>query len=578
MVNIKLKNSYLDLIKIFSSLPKKRLISFNFLIALTIFSSFLEFLSLGSVIPFIAIITDSNKLNNLDFLNSIFNLFGIYDDFGKSKIVTITFVSIILITFIFRMYLTFFTVKLSELITGDLEKKIYSNSINMDYELHKSYSSSIIISTITQKLFEFSQLLFSILQAFSAIFIGLVLITSILIFSFQISILVLIFFSIIFIFIILFSKSLLKKHSRIITGTQKTLLRKLQDTYGSLKNIKINNNSNIFIEEYDLELSKKINSISINNFISRYPRFLIETLAIIFMALISFYLFVMLKNSFEVYLTDFVVVAIASIRLLPLLNQIYFSWSTLEGYSSGLKSIISLIEIEMKHENLSKEKIKFDYSISLENITYTYPNSSLKLFNNINVKIKKNTNTLIFGKSGSGKSTLMEIMMGLIKPSSGRLLIDNLEINKNNLPSYHRIISFVSQNTYLLQDSLKKNIAFGLKEEEIDFEKLKNSSLNAEIYNFIRSKKNNFDFILSESAKNISGGQKQRIALARALYENFDILFLDEPTSGLDNETEENIIDDILNFKNIGKTCVVIMHNKKYFDKFDNLINIDDYL
>lgn len=576
--NIKLKNSYLDLIKIFSSLPKKRLISFNFLIALTVFSSFLEFLSLGSVIPFIAIITDSNKLNNLEFLNSIFNLFGIYDDFGKSKIITITFVSIILITFIFRMYLTFFTVRLSEIITGDLEKKIYSNSINMDYELHKSYSSSIIISTITQKLFEFSQLLFSILQAFSAIFIGLVLITSILIFSFQISILVLIFFSIIFTFIILVSKSILKKHSRIITDTQKTLLRKLQDTYGSLKNIKINNNSNIFIEEYDFELSKKINSVSINNFISRYPRFLIETLAIIFIALISFYLFVMLKNSFEVYLTDFVVVAIASIRLLPLLNQIYFSWSTLEGYSSGLKSIISLIEIEMSHEKLSKEKIKFDYSICLENITYTYPNSSLKLFNNINVKIKKNTNTLIFGKSGSGKSTLMEIMMGLIKPSSGRLLIDNLELNKNNLPSYHRIISFVSQNTYLLQDSLKKNIAFGLKEEEIDFEKLKNSSLNAEIYKFIQSKKNNFDFILSESAKNISGGQKQRIALARALYENFDILFLDEPTAGLDNETEEKIIDDILNFKNIGKTCIVIMHNKKYFDKFDNLINIDNYL
>ena len=575
MLNLNLKNSYSDLVEIFSSLPSNRISSLYYLTFLTIISSFLEFLSIGSIIPFLAIITDFNRLENILIIKKFFKFFSIEDNYTKATIITITFILVILTTFIFRMYLTFFTVRLSEKISGDLEKRIYINSIKMDYQEHKLFSSSRIISTITQKLFEFSQLLFALLQGFSAIFICIVLVFSILFFSFQISIILIVFFSITFLIIINVSNSILKKHSKIISDSQKKLVKQLQDTYASLKNIKINNNSNYFIKEYSKHLFNKLNSVSINNFISRYPRFLIETLAIIFMALTSFYLFVINKNPLNTLLDDFVIIAIASTRLLPLMNHLYFAWSTLIGYSSGLKDITLLIKLEKEDKSLKVDEIRFDNQIYLKNIYFKHPNTNKFLFNDFNIKIKKNSNTIIIGKSGSGKSTLLEIMMGLIKPDKGQLFVDEKEINEENLAEFHKIISFVSQNTYLLQDTLKRNIAFGIEDNLISHSKLEKSSYNADILDFVSSKIDKYEFEIMENSKNISGGQKQRIALARAFYDNFDILFLDEPTSGLDNETEDRIINDILRFKTLGKTTVIIMHNKKYIDKFDNIINLD---
>lgn len=576
MFNLRLKNSYFDLIEIFSSLPSNRISSLYTLTFLTIISSFLEFLSLGSIIPFIAIITDFNRLDEIIIIKNFFNFLSIDEHFSQARLITVTFVSVILFTFFFRMYLTFFTLRLSESITGELEKKIYVNSIKMNYQDHKSFSSSKIISTITQKIFEFSQLLFALLQAFSAIFICIVLVFSILLFSFQITIIVLSFFLIAFFIIINFSNSLLKKHSKIVSDSQKSLVLQLQDTFASLKNIKINNNSDYFIKEYSKHLYKKVNSVSINNFISRYPRFLIETLAIVFMALTSFYLFIINESSIVILLDDFVIIAIAATRILPLINQIYFAWSTLIGYSSGLKDINHLVKLEIKDQKYNVDKIRFKNEINLKNIYFKQPNTNNYLFSNFNLKIKKNTNTAIIGKSGSGKSTLLEIMMCLVKPEKGQIFIDEIEINEQNFVEYHKIISFVSQNTYLLQDTLKKNIAFGIEDSKINLCKLEKSAINSDILDFVRSKLNKFDFVISENSKNISGGQKQRIALARAFYDNFDILFLDEPTSGLDNETEDKIIEDILKFKNLGKTSIIVLHNKKYLDKFDNIINLDN--
>ena len=238
---------------------------------------------------------------------------------------------------------------------------------------------------------------------------------------------------------------------------------------------------------------------------------------------------------------------------------------TLRYHGPSIQLIHS--EIYKVNNNANQKKkviINFDNDIILKNICFSYNNK--KVFNNLNLKIKKNTITGIYGPSGAGKTTLIEIITGMIKPNEGEIIIDG-----NRKENFLINTSFVSQDIAIVNDTIEKNIALGLNSENIDKTQLTDAIKKAELFELVNSLENKFQSNLNEMGSNLSGGQKQRISIARALYKNSDFLIVDEPTSALDDITAEKVIDALIESFS---TIVIVSHKKEILKKCDNLIEI----
>ena len=234
-----------------------------------------------------------------------------------------------------------------------------------------------------------------------------------------------------------------------------------------------------------------------------------------------------------------------------------------------INKIYNLIE-EDDSENKplinKSENILFNNQISLNKISYAYPNSTKYILNNVDFSLKNKSIFAIAGKSGSGKTTLINLMMGLLIPSKGEIFIDNDTLNSNNISSYQEMIGFVSQKTTIINGTIKENICFGSKDYSLD--DFKKSIKLAELESFINKQKNKTDTIIGEDGSTISGGEIQRIGIARALLNNPKILILDEATNALDKKTEELILETM---KKLSRelTVIIVSHDKKVLDIAD---------
>jgi ABC-type multidrug transport system fused ATPase/permease subunit len=272
------------------------------------------------------------------------------------------------------------------------------------------------------------------------------------------------------------------------------------------------------------------------------------------------------------------VFTIAAYRMIPSINKILNSLQTIK-YS---KPIIESINQEFKYFktlnispiNFKKYKHAFTNTFQLKNITFKYSENTGEILKNISLSIPKGSIIGLIGLSGSGKTTLIDIILGLHKPNSGLILIDNNEINYQNR-EFNKLIGYVPQAVYLLDDTILKNIAFGFEENEIDYNLLNQSIKLSELDLFINELNDGIDTVIGENGSRLSGGQRQRIGIARALYNNPEILIFDEATSALDKNTEDKILKTIYKYRG-DRTIIFITHNEstlKYCDQTYKLEN-----
>lgn len=258
--------------------------------------------------------------------------------------------------------------------------------------------------------------------------------------------------------------------------------------------------------------------------------------------------------------------------MLPSLQVIYNTFSSVKKAEESLNIIFKdlLYDIENKdiHSISEKKEINFNRSLEFKSVSFKYDEAKDDIINNVNFIINKNEKIAIIGKTGLGKSTLVDLLIGLIYPQKGSVNIDNNELNINNIRSWFEKISYIPQKIFFLGDSIYENISLGKvkdldkkkMEEILDFSQLNNKSINIE---------NIFSKKIEDSGKNLSGGEKQRIGIARALFQNRDIIILDEATSALDKDTEEKIMNNLLK---LNKTIIIISHNTTHIEKFDKIL------
>mgnify|MGYP001407331640 FL=1 len=265
----------------------------------------------------------------------------------------------------------------------------------------------------------------------------------------------------------------------------------------------------------------------------------------------------------------------ASYRIIPSLNKIVNSYLTIKFYAPVINLLTK--EFSLNNDiNFSDKKLDFEREINISNISFKYPNTEKYIFKNANLNIKKGSIIGIIGRTGSGKSTLIDIISGLVQPKDGMFMIDNQNLNHPELiRSWQNNLSYVSQNTYLMNDTIKKNIAFGLEDEEINDSKIIESIERSELSKFIENLPNKINTYVGDRGVSLSGGQIQRIGIARALYRNSEFLILDEITSSLDIETERKIIKNILD-NTQKQTILFVTHNLSLLKYCEKVFKVED--
>ncbi len=553
--------------KIFSVSEKKNFIFLNFL---NIGNLFLEALSLGLIIPLIGAMLDMENFSNSKIYSFIQKIY-----FNEEIKNTMIFLSLcLLFTFIFKnILIMLITYKQNKFITSlekNISKKILEEYLKKPYEFFIENNSSILISNINNETREFAYhfiapLITLITEAF--IFLGIILV--LLYFDFNTSI-------VIFILLLIFGGIYLRLFNPILSewgfkrqNYLRSKLKHLQQSIGAIKEIKIFGNSSFFIKIFS-EFNNLNAHISKNYLtVSQLPKSVFEIIGI---SGITFSIIIMinLDLNFNSIFTKVTIFSIAIIRLIPVFNKISMSIQKIRYSDAAIKMLDDFFSSNVNEKKADEKKIIFNNNIKLKNISFEYKNSKNKSLSNINLEIKKNEKIALVGPSGSGKSTLINILTGLINPTDGKIFIDE-EQNSLLSSSWKSKIGFVPQFSYFLDDTIKKNITFGRGDIE---KKIEETIKLSNLENVIKKLDKGIDTPIGESASKLSGGEKQRVSIARALFSSPQILIMDESTSALDADTEEIILNEIKNLKNL--TIIFSTHRdtvKKFADKVIYLKN-----
>lgn len=371
------------------------------------------------------------------------------------------------------------------------------------------------------------------------------------------------------------TKKFLKKWSFKRRKYQVSSIKYVQEGIKNIKDIKVYGAEEKFFNDFDYALSENVKIQQNINVLSIIPKYIMELISIIIFIFIywTLYLFNFSNQKIIIILTIF---AAAILKLLPSINRIMNSVVQINYSNSTLETIYREIILKNNYKItkllVTKKKLTIKNHLLIKNLFFKYKNSQI-LFNNVNLKIPLKKTIAIVGNSGAGKTTFIDIILGLIRPIRGNVLINNKNIF-NNLKLWRDNISYVQQNSYFTQDTIKNNIAITSNEDFIDINRINYCLKQVGLSNFVSSLPKKINSRLSELANNLSGGQKQRLSIARALYKNPNILVLDESTNSLDENAEIKLIKNIIDLMK-DKTIFIITHKKSLLKYCDFIIDIN---
>ena len=552
-----------DLNFILKTLDKRTKIRFVFFFFLVTFVALGEYLTIGESGIF------AKKLLGIDSSENVKTIFGLDHSF--------IFLTLIIFTNFGRALISYFGLRLSFLSASQVCQKVYKNYLLQDYLKYLSINSSELIAIVTTKINTLAtDLILPFIRISSSVLIMIFIGISILLKAPFYAIFSIISLSLGYLIVSIVTSKSMKENSLILSRSSSKNVKIVQETVNSFREIKLSGFEERFFNIFSRnEFGLRISDANVR-VLSEIPRYVIESLIFCIIIILSL-IFSSNKNSNEtIVIASLGSFLYGSQRLLPLAQNAYRAFSTIRSSTFSIKDILNFIKFQKEQNIKDTSNITFKKTIVLDSVGFNYPKSKNIVLKQCNTKIKKGEFICIIGKTGSGKSTLVDIIMGLIKPTKGKLYVDDKEINETNQSAWMGQISHVPQEIILLDESIKRNIAFGFSDKEIDIEKLNLAIKLSSLDKVIKDFKNGLETMVGERGILLSGGQKQRIGIARAIYQNKQIMVLDEATSALDKKTEEKILFNLINhFKN--STLIMVTHRPRVDIPYDKTITIKDF-
>ena len=564
--------------RLWRQLTYKRRRQIWLLTVIMVLASFAEILSIGSIVPFLAILTSPSKIYETRLFQSISDFFLISNPDQIIFFLMAVFVIAVILAGIMRIILIWASARLCFSIGADLSEDIYRKTLYQPYQVHISRNSSSIIDGITNKTNKIIEgIILPIIVLISSSIMLLFVAIGLLFLQPVLSLVCFAVIGSLYLMSIFLTKKRLHQSSAEIAKKSSQIMKLLQEGLGGIREILLNGTQEIYFKAYgDLDRAMR-KSQGFNIFIAQCPRYIVESFGMIFIALMALYL-ARMPEGVSGAISILGALALAAQRILPVLQQSYHSWSIMMGNQASLADALDLLEQSVEAESRSHKKANYIFSknILLKDLWFHYDRKEPWILSKINLKIKKGSSYGFIGSTGSGKSTLLDLIMCLLQPTKGSIQLDEHVITARNKRLLQENISHVPQSIFLVDGTITQNIALGVHPKDVDYVRLRQVAECACMTEVIDSFPLKYETVVGERGVRLSGGQRQRIGIARALYrKNANILILDEATSALDSETELKVIKRI-HLLNDKMTILMVAHRLTTLKNCSQIIDIRD--
>ena len=519
-----------------------------------------EVVSLSAIMPFIGILTQPEKVFALPALAGVVQALDISSGAELVLPLTIGFAVAALVAGALRLLLLWVSIRLGNATGADLSIEVYRRTLYQPYSVHVARSSSEIISGITQKVGTTTAVLISAVAVITSTVLFVAIMITLLAIDPIVAIIAAMSFGSAYGVIAWLTRSRLVRNSQCIAQEQTRVVKALQEGLGAIRDVLLDGAQKVYCNVYRKAILQFLRASGENTFINQAPRYAMEAFG---MALIAAFVLALSRRSGSVaeVLPILGVLALGAQRLLPLMQQLYGNWALVAGSKAALVDVLALLDQPLPAEaNQSEpEPLKLTSSICFDNVRFCYGGNGPWVIDGIDLVIHKGARVGFIGSTGSGKSTAIDLLMGLLEPTQGRILVDGQPVSLENRRAWQRTVAHVPQSIFLADTTIAENIAFGIPRDQIDLERVTKAAVQAQIAEFIESRPQGYNAIVGERGVRLSGGQRQRIGIARALYKQASVLIFDEATSALDNETEQAVMQAI---EGLSKdlTLIIVAH------------------
>jgi len=561
-----------NLKKIYYLLNREDRIKSIYIFFLLLISTLLEILGVGLVIPFVQMLTSDNLIDKYPL---IFENFEILNTLSRDELILYgitSFVLFFLVKTVFLAIVHWIKATFILNIVSNYSKKLFEGYMHNPYSFHLNRNSADLIKNCSSLIDVFSA---AVTSTF-ILFLEVLILIGISFFLFYVSpigasILILIVILSSYIFYNFNKKrfSIWGKQALFHDGLK---IQSLQEGLGGIKEIKILGTEGKFVDRFSYHNFIRANMSRYRDFAQNLPRFFLELLAVFSILVL---LFVMILQGFakEDYIWIVAVFGAAAIKIMPSSGRILFSFQNLRYCKPGLDLYLEeKIKINKNKSQSQNKEFIFNNKIAFKNICFKYNTESEFLLEDVTLTIKENESFGFVGESGSGKTTFVDILLGLLTPQKGQILVDGIDISEN-IHGWQKLIGYVPQNIYLADTSLKKNIALGQEEKDININNILKAVNLAQLDDLVKKFPKGIDTTIGEMGVRLSGGERQRIGIARSLYRNPKVLILDEATSSLDIETEKKFMKCVNELKG-RKTLITISHRYSTIKDCDQIFEV----
>lgn len=565
------------LYRLWKHLSRRRRVQFSLLIGLMFISTFADVASLGAVLPFLGVLTAPDKVFRYPIVTRFAQSWGITTADGLVLPLTILFAVAALLAGIIRVFLLWASTRVSYASGADLSVKVYRHTLYQPYSVHVMRNSSIIISGITHKVSFAATILWTLMS----LIISLTLLIAVMITLFLINPLIasvagLSFGGCYFLISRLHHQCLIRNGDRIAKESTK-MVKALQEGLGGIRDVLLDGTQPFYCDIYRTTQQPLMRAQGSNQFIGASPRFAMEAFGMILIATLAYGLSVYNKG-FSDAVPLLGTLAMGAQRLLPALQRCYNAWAAVVGTRASLVDALDLLDQPLPDNALTAipAPLEFRDNIIFDSVGFRYSNDGPWVLDDFNLTITKGQRVGFVGRTGSGKSTTIDLLIGLLEPTQGRILVDGQPIVGEYQRAWQRSVALVPQHIYLADTTLAENIAFGVAREAIDLDRVRQAARQAHIADFIEGRNGDYQALVGERGIRLSGGQRQRIGIARALYKQASVLVFDEATSALDNTTEKSVMAAIEELSSQHLTILLIAHRITTVQHCDMIVELEN--
>lgn len=565
------------LLGIWGHLSRRRRFQLGLLLLVMLASGVAELLSLGAVLPFLAVLSDPQRLWQQPLIQGLARSWGYTQANQLLLPATLMFATAAVLAAVIRLLNLKLNSHLAAAVGSDLSCEAYRRTLYQPYGVHVQRNSSTVITATSTQIDLTVRGLNALLQLITAAVVALGLLGGLLWINGTIALAVVLLFGTAYGLVAVTTRRHLRSNSVRIAESANQQLKALQEGLGAIRDVLLDGSQSTYLQIYR-QADRPLRQLQARNqYLGGFPRYALEALGLVAIALFGG-LLVLQRGSGAAVIPLLGALALGAQRLLPALQQAYAGWATLKGYNAALAAVLAMLDQPMPAMATATAPLALRQGLRLEAVGFRYGPELPEVLKEVTLEIRPGERIGLIGTTGSGKSTLVDVVMGLLEPSSGRVLVDGADLHDANHPErllcWRATIAHVPQSIYLADCSIAENIAFGVPSHQIDMVRVRQAAEQAQIAAFIEASAQGYDSFVGERGIRLSGGQRQRIGIARALYKQANVLVFDEATSALDMATEKAVIDAVDGLSR-SLTLVMIAHRLSTVAQCDRVIELD---